>query len=46
LWPERAGVENLKKEGKPEERIFFVGHVMMKKVLSFRFYVLREGLDL
>jgi UDP-N-acetylglucosamine 2-epimerase (non-hydrolysing) len=30
---ERAGVENLKKEGKPEERIFFVGHVMIDNLL-------------
>ena len=30
---ERAGVENLKKEGKLEERIFFVGHVMVDNLL-------------
>ena len=30
---ERAGVENLKKEGKSEECIFFVGHVMIDNLL-------------
>ncbi len=30
---ERSGVENLKKEGKPEDRIFFVGHVMIDNLL-------------
>ena len=30
---EKAGVENLKKEGKPENRIFFVGHVMVDNLL-------------
>ena len=30
---ERSGVENLKKEGKPEEHIFFVGHVMIDNLL-------------
>ena len=30
---ERAGIENLKKEGKSEERIFFVGHVMIDNLL-------------
>lgn len=30
---ERSGVENLKKEGKFEDRIFFVGHVMIDNLL-------------
>jgi len=30
---ERSGIENLKREGKPEERIFFVGHVMIDNLL-------------
>lgn len=30
---ERSGVENLRKEGKSEDRIFFVGHVMIDNLL-------------
>jgi len=33
---EPAGVENLRREGKPDERIFFVGHVMVDNLLYQR----------
>lgn len=38
---EKSGVENLKKEGKLEERIFFVGHVMIDN-LYFQLDKLKE----
>ena len=33
---ERSGVENLKREGVPDERIFFVGNVMIDTLLACR----------
>ena len=33
---ERSGVENLKKEGVPDDRIFFVGNVMIDTLLAAR----------
>jgi UDP-N-acetylglucosamine 2-epimerase (non-hydrolysing) len=41
---EKSGVDNLRKEGKPEGRIFFVGHVMIDTLLFQRGKLEREAL--